>query len=151
MTARPILALKKRPAQPHIEPVAARSPAAAPSATPSEPENAVAALAWLRGAYPVVFTTAVPLAVGIGRDLAAARPATVSLRGLKIALSRWTHRRDYLRSLAQPGAMRVDPAGYPVEPVADRHREYAATLLARRNVAAGPAFVREPEAGVTQC
>jgi sRNA-binding protein len=129
MSTRPILTLKKRPAPAPAEAAPARSPAPASSAPEPDSEVAVAALAWLRAAYPAVFTTARPLAIGVGRTLAAARPAYVAAGALKAALAGRTRRPAYLKALAAPGAHRVDLAGNPIGPVTGEHRAHAAALL----------------------
>lgn len=132
MNDRPILRLPRKRGQAPTEPVAARSSVAAPQAPPTASEAAVAAMAWLRAAFPAAFASAVPLAIGIGRQLMKARPADISARGLKVALTRWVRRPAYLKALAAVDSMRSDLRGTPVEPVSDRHRQYAVELLARR-------------------
>jgi sRNA-binding protein len=129
MSTRPILTLKKRPVQAPAQAAAARSTTPTPSAPEPDSEPAVAALAWLRAAYPAVFTTARPLAIGLGRAVAAARPANVAAGALKAALADWTRRPEYLKALAAPGAQRVDLAGNPIGLVTDEDRAHAAGLL----------------------
>ena len=59
-----------------------------------------------------------PLKIGIDRDLQQALDVNPAV--LRTVLGGYTRRRAYRAALAAPGAMRVDLAGQPVEPVARR-------------------------------
>src|SRR5204862_8014749 len=63
------------------------------------------------------------LKVGIERDLQQALDVDPAV--LRTVLGGYTRRRAYRAALAAPGAMRVDLAGQPVEPVTPAHQQWA--------------------------
>jgi sRNA-binding protein len=86
--------------------------------------------------WPAVFPTADdptirPLALGISRAIDARLTAkdgeskSVARHRVKGWISRYTRSAGYLLALAQPGAMRHDVDGVPVEPVSDEHQAVA--------------------------
>ena len=83
-----------------------------------------------------------PLKIGIDRDLQQALDVDPAV--LRTVLGGYTRRRAYRAALAAPGAMRVDLAGQPVEPVTPAHQQWARqgarppTKPARRPRAAAP-------------
>jgi sRNA-binding protein len=64
-----------------------------------------------------------PLKIGIDRDLQQALDVDPAV--LRTVLGGYTRRRAYRAALAAPGAMRVDLAGQPVEPVTAAHQQWA--------------------------
>ena len=92
----------------------------------------LAALAWLKAAYPVLFGYPPrPLAVGIGKLITpAARAAGVKPYDVGAALHYFTRGQSYLKALAADGAMRFGLDGEPVGPVEPEHRTEALKLLA---------------------
>jgi ProQ/FINO family len=92
----------------------------------------LAALAWLKVAYPPLFGYPPrPLAIGIGKLIwAAAKDAGVKRNDLGAALHYHVHRQAYLAALAADGAMRFGLDGEPVGPVEPEHRTEALKLLA---------------------
>ena len=64
-----------------------------------------------------------PLKIGIDRDLQQALDVDPAV--LRTVLGGYTRRRAYRAALAAPGAMRVDLAGQPVEPVTPAHQQWA--------------------------
>jgi hypothetical protein len=115
----------------------------------------LAALAWLKAAYPALFGYPPrPLAVGIGKLItAAAREAGVKREDVGAALHNFTRGQSYLKALAADGAMRFGLDGEPVGPVEPEHRTEALKLLAviveikeRRStpVARNPATIASP-------
>src|ERR671926_33781 len=83
-----------------------------------------------------------PLKIGIDGDLQQALDGNPAV--LRTVLGGYTRRRAYRAALAAPGAMRVDLAGQPVEPVTPAHQQWARqgarppTRPARRPRAAAP-------------
>jgi hypothetical protein len=106
--------------------------------------DALALLTMLCERYPAAFKhdgePPQPLAIGTGArivtDLGLA-PDVVNL-----AMKRYTRRRAYQHALAQPGAMRVDLAGQPTEPVTEEHQ--AVARAPRTRMVASP---DQPDAG----
>ena len=92
----------------------------------------LAALAWLKAAYPALFGYPPrPLAIGIGKLItAAAREAGVKREDVGAALHYFTRGQSYLAALAADGAMRFGLDGEPVGPVEPEHRTEALKLLA---------------------
>jgi hypothetical protein len=92
----------------------------------------LAALAWLKAAYPALFGYPPrPLAVGIGKLITpAAREAGVKREDVGVALHYFTPGQSYLAALATDGAMRCGMDGEPVGPVEPEHRTEALKLLA---------------------
>lgn len=84
--------------------------------------------------YPEVFTEHVPLQLGIGKTLLPlADEWGISRIQIRKTVKSWTNSSRYLWHLAQPGAMRVDLDGKPVEPVTEEHRQTAIdTMKARK-------------------
>ena len=64
-----------------------------------------------------------PLKIGIDRDLQQALDVDPAV--LRTVLGGYTRRRAYRAALAAPGAMRVDLAGQPVEPVTAAQQQWA--------------------------
>jgi hypothetical protein len=64
-----------------------------------------------------------PLKIGIDRDLQQALDVNPAV--LRTVLGGYTRRRAYRAALAAPGAMRVDLAGQPVEPVTAAQQQWA--------------------------
>jgi hypothetical protein len=64
-----------------------------------------------------------PLKIGIDRDLQQALDVDPAV--LRTVLGGYTRRRAYRAALAAPGAMRVDLAGQPVEPVTPAQQQWA--------------------------
>jgi hypothetical protein len=77
--------------------------------------------------YPAAFraegSEVRPLKIGIARDLQQALDVHPAV--LRTVLRGYTRRRAYRAALAAPGAMRVDLAGQPVEPVTPAHQQWA--------------------------
>jgi hypothetical protein len=102
--------------------------------------------------YPAAFRAAGaevrPLKIGIDRDLQQALDVNPAV--LRTVLGGYTRRRAYRAALAAPGAMRVDLAGQPVEPVMAAHQQWARqgarppTKPARRPRAAAPVAAAPP-------
>jgi hypothetical protein len=92
----------------------------------------LAALAWLKVAYPALFGYPPrPLAIGIGKLItAAAREAGVKREDVGAALHYFTRGQSYLAALAADGAVRFGLDGEPVGPVEPEHRTEALKLLA---------------------
>ena len=92
----------------------------------------LAALAWLKTAYPALFGYPPrPLAVGIGKLITpAAREAGVKREDVGAALHYFTRGQSYLEALAADGAMRFGLTGEPVGPVEPDHQREALKLLA---------------------
>src|SRR5688572_15723381 len=92
--------------------------------------------------YPAVFRAegaeVRPLKIGIDRDLQQALDVHPAV--LRTVLGGYTRRRTYRAALAAPGAMRVDLASQPVEPVTPAHQQWARPPArpARRPRAAPP-------------
>ena len=93
--------------------------------------------------WPAVFPSADdptirPLALGISRAIEARLTAKdgeskrIARHRIKGWISRYTHSAGYLVALAQPGAMRHDVDGMPVEPVSEEHQAIAQAQLAER-------------------
>jgi hypothetical protein len=89
-----------------------------------------------------------PLKIGIDRDLQQALDVNPAV--LRTVLGGYTRRRAYRAALAAPGAMRVDLAGQPVEPVTAAHQQWARqgarppTTPVRRPRAAAPVAAAPP-------
>lgn len=73
-----------------------------------------------------------PLMLGALDALALACP-DISRRKLRAFLKWYVRKDSYISALAEPGGVRVDLAGEPVEPVSDSHRRAAEHWLARRS------------------
>lgn len=72
-------------------------------------------MAVLRASYPALFTTPVPLALGIAKELTEARRAgtlAVTAVPLRLALSAWTSSDAYIALLAA-GGFRIGLDGQP--------------------------------------
>jgi sRNA-binding protein len=82
----------------HLDKPSNRHPLPAPT-----PEKT--AKRWLVNTWPELFCTESPkpLSIGIRSQLAKIRPAAVSHRGLRRALSRWCSRFDYRQAIARGG------------------------------------------------
>ena len=104
----------------------------------------LAALAWLKGAYPALFDyPPKPLAIGAGKAIvAAAIGAGIENHPVRAALSYWTRSHSYQIALAVPGAMRCDLSGAEVEAVDAQHAEEARKRL--EDIAARKAAKRAP-------
>ena len=104
----------------------------------------LAALAWLKGAYPALFDyPPKPLAIGMGKAIiAAAIGAGIENHPVRAALSFWTRSHSYQIALASPGAMRCDLSGAEVESVDAQHAEEARRRL--EDIAARKAAKRAP-------
>jgi len=103
---------------------------------PNLPAVALELLAMLTARYPETFrhehAPPKPLAIGISAHLVqdlALDPAIVHA-----AMRLYTRRRADQQALARPGALRVDLAGQPVEPVAPEHQTSARTRPAAGRV-----------------
>jgi ProQ/FINO family len=93
----------------------------------------LAALAWLKATFPVLFDAYPPrpLMVGVGKLIAPiAREAGVKRHDVGAALHYFTRGQSYLAALAADGAMRFGLDGEPVGPVEPEHRTEALKLLA---------------------
>jgi hypothetical protein len=104
----------------------------------------LAALAWLKGAYPALFDyPPKPLAIGMGKAIVAAAIGTgVKNHPVRAALSYWVRSHSYQIALAAPGAMRCDLSGAKVEAVDAQHAEEARKRL--EDIAARKAAKRAP-------
>lgn len=98
--------------------------------TPTQASRTTAALellAMLTERYPETFKhegePPRPLAIGIGTRLAAELGLEPDV--VNTAMRLYTRRRAYQQALAQPGALRVDLAGQPTEPVTPEHQTAA--------------------------
>jgi hypothetical protein len=91
----------------------------------------LAALAWLKSAYPVLFDyPPKPLAIGMGKTIfIAAKAAGIENHPVRAALSYWVGSHSYQIALAAPGAMRCDVSGVEVEAVDAQHAEEARKRL----------------------
>ncbi|WP_268810974.1 ProQ/FINO family protein [Caballeronia choica] len=95
-----------------------------------------AGLAALQAAYPTLFDPAnpVPLALGITKQLSAARQAgtlVLAATPMGLALSGWVNSDRYIAALAA-GGFRTGLDGQPTEPVSPEHVAVAAAMLRRR-------------------
>jgi sRNA-binding protein len=91
-------------------------------------------LVLLRETYPALFTKPVPLALGIDRQIKAARQAgalPLTTISLKLALTAWVKSDGYIAALIA-GGFRVGLDGQPTEPVSPEHIASAVKLRARR-------------------
>lgn len=92
---------------------------------------------------------AMPMALHVRTDVCGAIELGQRTR-IGSALWRLTHSRRYLRACAEPGAMRHDLDGWPVQPVSAKHQEWARAELARRDAAAQhPGLVALPGSSAT--
>jgi sRNA-binding protein len=84
--------------------------------------------------WPAVFdkTEVKPLRIGVSAEIEEALTGKASKRLVRDAIGYWTNGNNYLRALAQPGAMRHGLDGALAEPVAPEHREHAIKRLAER-------------------
>jgi sRNA-binding protein len=100
-------------------------------AAPERPARAVdSAYRWMVEAFPLSIGRYAPLAIGSGPEIIqTAIEAGHSRNSAQRAIRRHTTRRLYLSNLADPGSMRVNLAGEPIEPVSDEHRNAAREQL----------------------
>jgi len=129
-------------AVPKVKPPKATPAPAKPSEPPSvgvapqrkDPSIQHRAAQWMRREYPELFTAGNvrPLAIGIQKDLAEARPENVSHLGISRALARWVQQSAYQQALAAEGARRFNLDGSDAGPVSDDHRNHAKELLDKR-------------------
>src|SRR5438105_8589963 len=80
-------------------------------------------LAGVPGGFRAEGSEVPPLKIGIDRDLQQALDVDPAV--LRTVLGGYTRRRAYRAALAAPGAMRVDLAGQPVEPVTAAQQQWA--------------------------
>ena len=126
--ARPNDARRQYTAEPNAARGETHAAAGPPAAGLDAGSPAVQTLArTLLARYPAAFRAEAaevrPLKIGIDRDLQQALDVHPAV--LRTVLGGYTRRRAYRAALAAPGAMRVDLAGQPVEPVTAAHQQWA--------------------------
>ncbi|HOL64315.1 MAG TPA: ProQ/FINO family protein [Accumulibacter sp.] len=95
-------------------------------ATPSDPREL---LERLRQQFPV-FRDALPLAIGIDKQLLARHP-DIDRKALRIALGMHTHSLRYLKAM-EKACVRYQLDGQPAGEVPAEHRQHAAELIRER-------------------
>ena len=88
------------------------------------------AMNWLAGQYPDLFNLDAPkpLAVGLGKVIAAASPEGISRVTMRRVLERWTQTQGYLRAIAE-GGFRYNLDATPAGAITDKHRRHALLLI----------------------
>ncbi len=61
------------------------------------------AVDWLRATWPHLFAGPVPLAIGAGEEIRAARPSHISNADIRAAIAKWVNSKPYLKALAKGG------------------------------------------------
>jgi len=73
-----------------------------------------------------------PLASGIKEAALKLMPAYVNPSELASFLRKWTRQAAYFKALAEPGSMRCDLEGQPIESVKDTHKKWAEEMLLKK-------------------
>jgi ProP effector len=114
----------------------AEAPEAGPAETPRKAWSVVELrelVQWMRETWTEAFGEPLrPLALGVGKSIAAARPAGKSQRDIEAALRIYVNRDDYLEALAREGTPRVELDGSDAGPVEESHRAHALVKLEER-------------------
>jgi sRNA-binding protein len=119
------LTLKPKPAP------AAPTAAPKPVHTDTPPTTtADEARRWLASTYPTLFVTPLPLpfAVGVGKQIIASVPATMSKKPVRRAMQAWCNRQAYYKAILN-GADRYGLDGKPAGEITEKDREHAKKRL----------------------
>ena len=97
--------------------------------SPSPIESARALIKQLQAQHPV-FRDALPLAIGIDKQILARQP-DVDRKTLRVALGLHTHSTRYLKTL-EKATHRIDLDGAAGDEISEEHRKHAAEMLRER-------------------
>lgn len=97
--------------------------------SPSPIESARALIKQLQVQHPV-FRDALPLAIGIDKQILARQP-DVDRKTLRVALGLHTHSTRYLKTL-EKATHRIDLDGVAGDEISEEHRKHAAEMLRER-------------------
>ena len=112
------------------EPVEGSPPAAAHRARATD---RAAAKTWLRSTFPALFSSPLPIALGLGREIVALAIASgYSKKAINDAMHAHVTRPQYFEALAAEGAMRHGLDGCVIEPVGHEHRAQALEDIKKR-------------------
>ena len=125
--------IKSRIKSPEIEALKPHTGSAG-SALTSQKDTDQTAESWFCATFKKTFDPIqpLPLACGINKAALKIMPSHINPAELSCFLRKWTRQAAYLKALVEPGAMRYDLDGQPIEPVKDAHKKWAEEMLLKK-------------------